>query len=158
MLESFMRLPKSPPPANHRHVQQGDLPSGQIYTLDPVPKSRLAGCVLAVLLSGWMLAVPIALIDRLKDAPGPGTAVLTAGIIAFALVTAGLGGFRFFNARDVRRRLSGALIAALTATVVAAAASAFLPEYGLLLAVPGLLAGVPALIALIRDARRPPAR
>ncbi|MDQ1053746.1 peptidoglycan/LPS O-acetylase OafA/YrhL [Arthrobacter sp. SORGH_AS 212] len=157
MLESFMRLPKSPPPANHRHVQQGDLPSSQIYTLDPVPRSRLAGCVLAVLLSGWMLAVPIALIDRLKDAPGPGTAVLTGGIIASALVTAGLGGFRFFNARDVRKRSSGALIAALAAAVTAAAASALLPEYGLLLAVPGLLAGVPALVALARDHRRHPA-
>ncbi len=152
-----MRLPKSTPPANHRHVQQGDLPSGQIYTLDPVPLSRVAGCVLAVLLSGWMLAVPIALIDRFKDAPGPGTAILTAGIIAFALLTAGLGGFRFFNARDVRRRLSGALIAALAATVTAAAASALLPEYGLLLAVPGLLVGVPALVALARDHRRHPA-
>ncbi|SDS65366.1 hypothetical protein SAMN04489743_0536 [Pseudarthrobacter equi] len=158
MLESFMRLPKSTPPANHRHVQQGDLPSGQIYTLDPVPKSRLAGCILAVLLSAWMLAVPIALIDRLKDAPGPGTAVLTGGIIAFALVTAGLGGFRFFNARDVRKRLSGALIAALAAAVTAAAVSAFLPRYGLLLAVPAAVAGVPALILLIRDARRPSAR
>ena len=154
MLESFMRLPKSPPPANHRHVQQADLPAGQIYTLGPVPRSRVAGCVLAVLLSAWMLAVPIALIDRLKDAPGPGAGFLTGSIITFAAVTAGLGGFRFFNARDVRRRLSGALIAALVAAVTAAAASALLPEYGLLLAVPGLLAGVPGLVALVGDHRR----
>lgn len=85
-----MRLPKSPPPADHRHVQQADLPAEQIYTLGPVPRSRVAGCVLAV----------------------------------------------------------------LVAAVTAAAASALLPEFGLLLAVPGLLAGVPALVALVGDHRR----
>ncbi|WP_457947567.1 hypothetical protein ACTAQI_17590 [Pseudarthrobacter sp. alpha12b] len=154
MLENTARPSQPPPPAAHRHVQQADLPSEQIYTLAPVPRARLTGCVLAVLLSGWMLAVPIALIDQLRDAPGPGVAVVSGSIIVFAVVTAGLGGFRFFNARDRRRALSLALIAALAASVIAAVTSASQPGYGLLLAVPAVLAGVPALIALIRDARR----
>jgi len=154
MLENTARPSQPPPPAAHRHVQQADLPSEQIYTQPPVPKGRLAGCVLAVLLSGWMLAVPIALIDRLKDASGPGVTAISGIVVVFAVVTAGLGGFRFFNARDSRRLLSLALIAALAATVVAAILSAFQPEYGLLLAVPAVVAGVPALMALARDARR----
>jgi hypothetical protein len=154
MLESFMRLPRPTPPANHRHVQEGDLSSAQIYTPDPAPKGRLAGCVLAVLVSAWMLAVPVALIDRFRDTPGAGAGIMTGIVIACALATAGLGGFRFFNAGDVRKRFSVALIAALAATVAAAAATAALPEYGLLLAVPGVVAGVPALIVLARDHRR----
>ena len=101
-----------------------------------------------------MLAVPIALIDRLKDASGPGIMAISGLVIAFAVVTAGLGGFRFFNARDSRRLLSLGLIAALAAAVIAAILSAFQPEYGLLLAVPAMVAGIPALIALARDTRR----
>ncbi|MGN6440940.1 MAG: hypothetical protein ACTHL6_03450 [Arthrobacter sp.] len=101
-----------------------------------------------------MLAVPIALIDRLKDASGPGVTAISGIVVVFAVVTAGLGGFRFFNARDSRRLLALVLIAALAASVVAAILSAFQPEYGLLLAVPAVVAGFPALMALARDARR----
>lgn len=149
-----MRLPRPTPPANHRHAQQSDLPPEQIHTQNPVPKGRLAACVIAFLLGSWMLAVPVALIDQLKDAAGPGPAIVSATVIALGVATAGLGGFRFFNARDVRKRLSVALIGALAASVMAAVISATQPAYGLLLAAPAVVAGVPALIALARDARR----
>ncbi|MFB0839065.1 hypothetical protein ACETK3_13760 [Arthrobacter sp. E44] len=154
MLENTARPSQPPPPAAHRHVQQADLPPEQIHTQPPIPKGRLAGCVLAVLLGGWMLAVPVGLIDRLKDASGPGVAVISGIVILTAVATAGLGGFRFFNARDRRRWLSLALIAALAAAVIAAILSASQPDFGLLLAAPAVAAGVPALMALIRDARR----
>lgn len=147
-----MRLPRPTPPANQRHVQQSDLPPEQIHTLDPVPRGRLAGCVASVLLGAWMLAVPVALIDSLKEAPGAG--LVTAIVIACAASTAGLGGFLFFNARDHRRPWPIALITALAAAVAAALGSASQPVYGLLLAVPAVVAGVPALIALARDAGR----
>jgi len=101
-----------------------------------------------------MLAVPVALIDQLKDAPGPGPAIVSGTVIALAVATAGLGGFLFFNARDRRRPWSVALIGALAASVIAAVMSATQPGYGLLLAVPAIVAGVPALIALARDASR----
>lgn len=80
--------------ANHRHVQQSDLPPEQIHTLDPVPKGRLAACVIAFLLGSWMLAVPVALIDQLKDAAGPGPAIVSGIVIALGVAIAGLGGFR----------------------------------------------------------------
>ncbi|MDQ0771109.1 peptidoglycan/LPS O-acetylase OafA/YrhL [Pseudarthrobacter defluvii] len=155
MLESFMHLPRPTPPANHRHVQQSDLPAEQIYTLVPAPKGRLAGCVIAFLLGSWMLAVPVALIDQLKNAPGPAAGIVSGIVIALGVATAGLGGFLFFNARDRRRPWPYALIASLAATVVAAVISASQPEYGLLLAVPALVAGVPALIVLAKDTGRP---
>lgn len=121
---------------------------------EAVPKWRLAGCVLAVLLGGWMLAVPIALIDLLKDVPGPGAGVVTVFVVACAVATAALGGFRFFNARDERRAVSVALVASLAAAVAAAVTSASIPGYGLLLLIPALAAGVPALVMLIGDIRR----
>ncbi|MFF2346714.1 hypothetical protein [Pseudarthrobacter sp. NPDC058119] len=154
MLESFMRLPRPTPPANHGHVQQSDLPPEQIHTLDPVPRGRLAACVIAFLLGSWMLAVPVALIDQLKDAPGPGAAIVSGIVIALGVATAGLAGFLFFNARDRRRPLSFALIAALAGTIGAALVSATSPGYGWLLAFPAIVAGIPALLALARDARR----
>ena len=149
-----MRLPRPTPPANHRHVQQSDLPPEQIHTLDPLPRGRLAACVTAFLLGSWMLAVPVALIDQLKDAPGPGPAIVSGIVIALGVATAGLGGFLFFNARDRRRPWSVALIGTLAASVIAAVMSATQPAYGLLLTAPAIVAGVPALIALARDARR----
>jgi hypothetical protein len=69
MLENTARPFQPPPPAAHRHVQQTDLPAEQIYIQEAVPKQRLAGCILAVLLGVWMLVVPIALIDQLSDRP-----------------------------------------------------------------------------------------
>lgn len=154
MLESFMRLPRPTPPANHRHVQQSDLPPEQIHTLDPVPRGRLAACVTAFLLGSWMLAVPVALIDQLKDAPGAGAAIVFGIVVALGVATAALGGFLFFNARDRRRPWSVALIGALAGSFIAAVLSVFQPGYGLLLAVPAIVAGVPAVIVLARDARR----
>lgn len=149
-----MRLPRPTPPANHRHVQQSDLPPEQIHTLDPVPRGRLAACVTAFLLGSWMLAVPVALIDQLKDAPGAGAAIVSGIVVALGVATAALGGFLFFNARDRRRPWSVALIGALAGSFIAAVLSVFQPGYGLLLAVPAIVAGVPAVIVLARDARR----
>lgn len=59
---------------------------------------------------------------------------------------------RLFNAADGRRWLRVALIAALAATVIAGAFSAIMPEYGLLLLIPAVLAGVPGLVLLTKDA------
>jgi len=101
-----------------------------------------------------MLVVPIALIDRLKDVPGPGAGTVTVIIVACAVVTAALGGFRFFNALDERRGLSIALVVSSAAAVAAALMSASIPGYGLLLLVPALVAGVPALLMLSRDIPR----
>ncbi|MET3773196.1 hypothetical protein [Arthrobacter nitrophenolicus] len=154
MLENTARPSQPPPPAAHRHVQQTDLPAEQIYTGEAVPKRRLAGCVLAVLLGGWMLAVPIAIIDLLKDVPGPRAGAVTVLVVACAVATAALGGFRFFNATDERRAVSVALVASLAAAVAAAVTSASIPGYGLLLLIPALAAGVPALVMLTRDLRR----
>ncbi|NUT71514.1 hypothetical protein HNO81_10085 [Pseudarthrobacter sp. C4D7] len=150
-----MRLPRPTPPANHRDVQQSDLPPEQIRALDPVPKGRLAACVIAFLLGCWMLAVPVALIDQLKDAPGPGAAIVSGIVAALGVATAGVAGFLFFNARDRRRPWSVVLIGALAGSVIAAGLSVFQPGYGLLLAAPAVLAGVPALVVMARDARRP---
>jgi len=152
MLENTARPSQPPPPAAHRRAQQADLPAEQLYALEPVTKGRLAGCILAVLLGCWMLAVPVVLIDRLKDSPGP-AGVVSVVIVACAVVTAGLGGFRFFNPRDERKPLRLSLYAALTACMVSGAASALVPEYGVLLLAPALLAGVPALALLVRDAK-----
>ncbi|MEV7571545.1 hypothetical protein AB0P28_00450 [Pseudarthrobacter sp. NPDC089323] len=154
MLENTARPSQPPPPAAHRHVQQTDLPAEQIYTGEAVPKRRLAGCVVAVLLGGWMLAVPIAVIDLLKDVPGPGAGAVIVLVVACAVATAGLGGFRVFNATDECRAVSVALVAALAAAVAAAVTSASIPGYGLLLLIPALAAGVPALVMLTRDLRR----
>ncbi|WP_259460225.1 hypothetical protein [Pseudarthrobacter phenanthrenivorans] len=119
-----------------------------------MPKRRLAGCILAVLLGGWMLVVPIALVDRLKDVPGPEVGTLTVIIVAFAVVTAALGGFRFFNALDERRGLSIALVISSAAAIAAALISASIPGYGKLLLIPALVFGVPALLMLSRDIAR----
>ncbi|TDT82646.1 hypothetical protein DFO47_102580 [Arthrobacter sp. AG258] len=153
MLENTARPSQPPPPAAHRRVRQADLPAEQLSALEPVPKGRLAGCVLALLLGGWMLAVPVVLIDRLKDSPGTTAGVLSVVVVACAVVTAGLGGFRFFNPRDERKPLRLSLSAALTASIAAGAASALVPEYGVLLVIPAVFAGIPALGLLVRDAR-----
>lgn len=153
MLEDTARPSQPPPPAAHRHVQQTDLPADQIYKRKGVPKRRFAGCVFAVLLGGWMLVVPITLIDRLKDVPGPGTGSVTVSVVACAVATAALGGFRFFNALDERRGLSLPLVTSLAASVTAAVISTSIPGYGLLLLIPALVAGVPALFMLTRDIR-----
>lgn len=153
MLENTARPSQPPPPAAHRHVRQTDLSPDQMYSPEPVPGMRVAGLVLAVLLSGWMLAVPVALIDRLKDAPGIWAGTASVAIITCAVVTAGLAAFQLFNAGDGRRWLRVALMAALAATIAAAALSAILPEYGLLLLIPAVLAGIPGLVLLAKDAR-----
>lgn len=108
--------------------------------------------VIAVLLSGWTLAVPVELVDRLKDAPGLWAGTVSVAVVTCAVVTAGLGALRLFNAADGRRWLRAALIAALAATVIAGAFSAIMPEYGLLLLIPAVLAGVPGLVLLTKDA------
>ncbi|RKO27566.1 hypothetical protein D7Z96_01115 [Pseudarthrobacter phenanthrenivorans] len=154
MLENTARPSQPPPPAAHRHVQQTDLPAEQTHIQEAVPKRRLAGCILAVLLGGWMLVVPIALVDRLKDVPGPEVGTLTVIIVAFAVVTAALGGFRFFNALDERRGLSIALVISSAAAIAAALISASIPGYGKLLLIPALVFGVPALLMLSRDIAR----
>jgi hypothetical protein len=153
MLENTGRPSQPPPPAAHRHVQETDLPQEQLYSVEPVPKARLAGCALAFCLAGWMLAVPVALVDRLKDSPGTTAGILSVIIVACAVATAGLGGYRFFNPRDERKPLRLSLYAALAASMVGGAASALVPEYGVLLLIPALLAGIPALALLVRDAR-----
>jgi hypothetical protein len=101
-----------------------------------------------------MLAVPIAIIDLLKDVPGPGAGAVTFFVVACAVATVGLGGFRFFHATDERRAVSVALVAFLAAAVAAAVTSASIPGYGLLLLIPALAAGVPALVMLTKDTRR----
>ncbi|WP_258802364.1 hypothetical protein [Pseudarthrobacter sp. NS4] len=153
MLENAARPTQPPPPADHRHIQQSDLPAEQIYTREPAPKGRLAGCVLAVLLSGWALIVPIALIDRLKDASESAVGVITGIIVVSAVITATLGCIRLSAARDKRKSLSFTLIATLTTAIAVSVISATRLEYGLLLLAPALLAGLPALGALARDAR-----
>ena len=125
----------------------------QLHIRDAVPKSRLVACVLSMLLGCWMLVVPIALIDGLKDVPGPWTATVTVALVACAVLTATLGGFRFFNALEERKRLSAALAASLAAAVAAALVSASVPGYGLLLLIPALVVGGPALFILIKDLR-----
>jgi hypothetical protein len=154
MLENTARPFQPPPPAAHRHVQQTDLPAEQIYIQEAVPKQRLAGCILAVLLGVWMLVVPIALIDQLKDVQGSGAGTVTVIIVACAIATAALGGFRFFNALDERRGLSIAVVVSSAAAVAAALMSAFIPGYELLLLIPALVAGVPAVLMLSRDITR----
>jgi hypothetical protein len=114
----------------------------------------LAGCVLAFLLGGWMLAVPVVLIDRLKDSPGPGAGTVSVIIVACALVTASLAGHLFFSPKNERTSRRFALLAAVVASVVAGAASALRPEYGPALLIPALVAAVPALILLTRHPRR----
>ncbi|MHC6593582.1 hypothetical protein [Arthrobacter sp. C152] len=151
MLENTARPSQPPPPAAHRHVQQADLPSEQLNPLEPVPKRRLAGCVLAFLLGGWMLAVPVALIDRLKDSPGPAAGIIAVTVAACAVATASLSAFCFFNPRDKRRSVHIGITTALAANIALAAGSAVLPGYGLLLLIPAVCAGIPALIFLARD-------
>jgi hypothetical protein len=116
-----------------------------------VPKRRLVGCILAVLLGVWMLVVPIALIDQLKEVPGSGAGTVTVFIVACAVATAALGGFRFFNALDERKGVSIALVFSSAAAAAAALVSALIPGYGLLLLIPALVAGVPAVLMLSRD-------
>jgi hypothetical protein len=69
------------------------------------------------------------------------------------VVTAALGGYRFFNALDERRGLSVALVVSLAAAVAVAVISASIPGIGLLLLIPALVAGVPALFMLTIDIR-----
>lgn len=151
MLENTARPSQPPPPAAHRHVHQADLPEEQIYVLEAVPRRRLGGCFVAILLSCWMLVIPIALIVRLKDVPGPGAGVVSVVIVASAVATAALGCFRLFNARDERRGLAIALVISLAATVGAAVASVAIPGYGPLLIIPALIAGLPAVFMLSKD-------
>ena len=90
-------------------------------------------------------------IDQLKDVPGSGAGTVTVIIVACAVATAALGGFRFFNALDERRGLSIALVVSLAAADAAALISAFIPGYGLLLLIPAVVAGLPAVLMLSRD-------
>jgi len=153
MLENTHRPSTPPPPAAHRRIQSMDMPGEQVYIRDAVPKRRLAACVLSMILGCWMLAVPIALIDGLKDVPGPWMGAVTVIIAACAVATAALGGFRFFNALEERKWVSIALVASLTVAVAAALVSASVPGYELLLAIPALVVGGPALFILARDLR-----
>jgi hypothetical protein len=130
-----------------------DMPAEQVHIRDAVPKRRMAACVLSMLLGCWMLVVPIALIDGLKDVPGPWTGAVTVIIAASAVATAALGGFGFFNALEERKGASIALVASLTVAVAAALVSASVPGYGLLLLIPALVVGGPALFILGRDLR-----
>lgn len=153
MLENTHRPSTPPPPAAHRRIQSTEMPAEQVYIRDAVPKRRLAACFISMLLGCWMLVVPIALINQLKDVPGPWTGAVTVIIAACAVLTAALGGFRLFNALEERKGLSIALVASLAAAVAAALVSASVPGYGLLLLIPALVLGGSALFMLFRDVR-----